>query len=1035
MKRGLLFGVLGLGVLGAGWLSFSAEETAQYTPRGRNAEQIHGAMEYIHMLRANQITGEVSVQDIMNARNAMNSRSNKASLGLSWENMGPDNFGGRTRAILVDKDSSNVIYSGSVSGGLFKSYNSGASWNLISPADANNAIVSICQTANGDLYYGTGEFMFINYFGNGPSSTPAFYGGGIYKSTDHGQTWSVLSSTVPTSQSTSSEWAAVARLQAHPTNPQTLYAGTNTALKKSTDGGATWTNLYNSAVRDFSVAGDGSVWMETGGRVYYSPDGSTTASFTEISKPAPGGADLPRGNSAGRTRFAISPQDNDVVYVVQVTGAEALSGVYRSADRGVTWSKIGSKGANFDPLCSSQCQGKYDLLFAVSPKDKNRIWLGGITLWTWSNTAGWSLVNTTFPSPGNIFYLHSDQHEMVFDPKNPNIAYVTNDGGIFRTGDHGTTWYERNANYSTLQYYNFGVGPDRTLIGGTQDNGTQLITGKGNTAKAGTRLLINGSYADGGQADISWLKPSVMFAENQNGDLGRSSDGGETFLPFYSAYVTEKFGSAWIMPYQLWESVTDSMSVDSVEFEVTAASTSLGFGNGVSTQFSGTLNKPQASAQLVASTFKIEAGALLVTSDASGTLSGDGTGTFDAATGAFTVNFSSVPQAEIIVNCQVQYTAGSVIEYTSAIGLPIKHVLTTNLNQNDKIQLLDPVQSQFIVGTASGTNGAIKEGGIWMTREVHDFSKTPTWWKIAHLGSGTPLCMDMTKDGNTLYLGTTNGAVWRISNILAARTRGTANVDSAGYLVEVQQIATYGGRSVTDISVDPNNGNRVAIALGNYGNNTYVYVSNNALAASPTFVSKQGDLPQMPCYSVSWDKLNANYLYIGTEMGLFATDNINATSVSWSEENVGMSRVPVFAIEQYRTDNNWDTTSATSPLTEGDIFIATHGRGYFRTTNTMVNRPVGQDEQSLAISKESLNIYPNPATTSTRIAVDITSTTDVKVSVRDLNGRLVKQVSYSKLPAGVEYVKLNVEGMKSGAYLVTVQAGNTVKSGKLIVTK
>ena len=73
--------------------------------------------------------------------------------------MGPDNVGGRTRAILIDKDNSNLIYAGGVSGGLWKSNNAGLTWNIIPGTDQLefSGVVSTCQTSNGDIYFGTGE--------------------------------------------------------------------------------------------------------------------------------------------------------------------------------------------------------------------------------------------------------------------------------------------------------------------------------------------------------------------------------------------------------------------------------------------------------------------------------------------------------------------------------------------------------------------------------------------------------------------------------------------------------------------------------------------------------------------------------------------------------------------------------------------------------------------------------------------------------------------------------------------------------------
>ena len=83
-------------------------------------------------------------------------------------------MGGRTRCLLVDKNNSNKVYAGSVGGGLYRSVNGGSTWNVVSSIDANNAVVSICQASNGDIYYGTGE-VFMGYGGSGHNTTPNFH--------------------------------------------------------------------------------------------------------------------------------------------------------------------------------------------------------------------------------------------------------------------------------------------------------------------------------------------------------------------------------------------------------------------------------------------------------------------------------------------------------------------------------------------------------------------------------------------------------------------------------------------------------------------------------------------------------------------------------------------------------------------------------------------------------------------------------------------------------------------------------------------
>lgn len=226
----------------------------------------------------------------------------------------------------------------------------------------------------------------------------------------------------------------------------------------------------------------------------------------------------------------------------------------------------------------------------------------------------------------------------------------------------------------------------------------------------------------------------------------------------------------------------------------------------------------------------------------------------------------------------------------------------------------------------------------------------------------------------------------------------------------------------------PTDANRVAVSLGNYGNTSFIQVSTNALAAAPTFQNKQGNLPTMPCYSVSFDKGNPNRLMVGSEWGVFMTDNITSATPSYSEENNGMARVPVFEIEQYRTDFLYDPNNPVSSPTEGDFFIATHGRGWFQTTTTSVNRPLGSSNDAVIADKESLGIYPNPASDMVRVPILEGSVT---LTLRTMDGRLVRRVDLNNT-AGIKAVPMQLDGLAKGQYILTRSQGASVKSEILI---
>ena len=989
MKLGLRIVSLGsLAIAAAAVAVTSLQPQAHYTPRTQVSQSAQGGAQYLHGLRANQESGEVSQSDITAAIASLEHMP-ESSLGLNWEERGPDNRGGRTRAIAIDPSNSNNIFIGSVAGGLYHSTNGGLSWNEVNPEQENLAVASITFSKDGDIYYGTGEGMYNTWTtGYGATTSSGFPGAGIFKSTDGGATFTQLSAT--------QNIACVGALVADPSNNNKIYAATNGGLKVTTDGGTTWTNPISGigstgTCYDVHMTATGDIYCTLGSRIFQSTDDGAT--FTEISKSSAGATDLPR--SGTRSMIASAPQDGDYVYVVQITTGNALKGVYRSTDGGSTWTTIGTKSTYFDPFCSSQCQGEYDLAVGVDAANKNRVLVGGISVWSWEQGIGWNQVNGFGP-----FNIHADNHDIVWDPNNSQKVWIVNDGGVYRSTDGGVMWQEMNKNYVTTQFYNIGFGGDRTIVGGTQDNGSWVIDGQGNTANEGRGLgAVDGFSGDGGFSTISWLVPKIYFTEYQNGVMGRSENSGQSFTGFYGSNMGS-VQSSWIMPYHLYENSNDPKSTDSVEFAVTEALRSLGFANAGQDTFRSVIVPMQAAAIMDAASFEVKSGQMSVVSDANGNLSGDGTGTFNAATGEFYVDFNTVPVAEIIATVDLSYAAGAeLIIGSNTNGLPYKYTSTSALAMGDTIMIQDPVSSLFVFGAV---------GEVWVTRGALDFSETPEWFKVADV-TGTVQSIDVSADGDMIVVGTTAGRVYRITGLSDVRTDATAATSS--------QIANQFSRRICDVAIDPNDNDRVMFVMGNYGNSNYIYYSSNATAASPTFTVKDGNMGNFPVYAVTFDKGDASNAIIGTEYGVFTTDNINASMPTWGADNNGLARVPTFTVKQYRTERN---RTPSDSIYEGDIFAGTFGRGIFHTTTLAQARPVGNDEYTIDLPQNNdIVVYPNPAASYTNVEVDLAAGM-YNIALIDLNGRTVYTEAVELTQAGTQSMKVNLSGVANGTYVITV---------------
>lgn len=530
---------------------------------------IKPAIVYLGQMLANEITGKVELADVHRARNQMyqmrsNANSRASALGLQWEDLGPDNVGGRTRGFMIDKNDPNHIITGGVSGGLFYSNDAALSWQ---PHPANDmmghlGISTIRQASNGDIYVGTGESFAVSYGVPVTFGAPGFVGEGIYKSTDGGQTFVHLQNTIPAPNDGNDTWSFVNEIAIDPNNPQKVYAATNGGLRVSADGGDSWIAptltpaLTNAESHEVVVTPNGTVLTEIGSRYYRSTDAGVTFTQMNVANNTTG---FP-SSGIGRIEFAVSPQDGNYIYTVlsESSGGGGLLAILRSTDSGLNWTPIiSSNSQTFNVLGE---QGFWNIALGVDPTNKERIFVGGqLQLWSYES-GGWNQVAYWFPDDAtNPYYVHADMHGVFFNPENSNVMYVVSDGGVFKTlnsKQQFPTFTMRNKGYTVTQFYGAAASDVGYVMGGAQDNGTQMIDLDGNTRR--TAIEVEGG--DGGDCEFS-SNPQAVFGSTYESRVYRSSNGGEegSFAPFLDNNCDRDLngaidqGALFLLPTFLWE--------------------------------------------------------------------------------------------------------------------------------------------------------------------------------------------------------------------------------------------------------------------------------------------------------------------------------------------------------------------------------------------------------------------------------------------------------------------------------------------------
>ena len=379
----------------------------------------------------------------------------------------------------------------------------------------------------------------------------------------------------------------------------------------------------------------------------------------------------------------------------------------------------------------------------------------------------------------------------------------------------------------------------------------------------------------------------------------------------------------------------------------------------------------------------------------------------------------------------------SLIMKSNIISYPFSYTTPIHMDSTVEYTIQDPIQSKLFLGIT---------GGVLMTKRALDFSKIPYWIQISKFTSGDVQAMAFSRNGDILYVGTQDGKLFRISHISQAVDSLNADYTSSSCVIVTDQLGSY-GRPISSITVDPNDANRVLFTLCGYGSYTaWIYLSENATAPSPTFTLKQGNLPNIPVYASLIVLDHPNQVILGTEYGIFTTDNITAANPVWTIENTGQlnQKVPVFMITQqinnfpFKTvttiDPSGNPITATFPGTTnyGTIYIGTHGRGIFACKKYYDGV---SDYQTLSDDLPTIKVYPNPVSNFTNINYDVKQAGTVTFNVYDLRGRLVKTQVLSQQPKGSCKLTLDCSSFENGTYLVQAINGNNRVSGKFIVNK
>lgn len=444
----------------------------------------------------------------------------------TWEPMGPTSWNatsgwnpgvGRITSVAIEEANPSHIIAGANTGGVWRSTDGGTTWTVLTDDFSNLVVYSLAMdpTDNETYFWGSSS-------------------GTIFKSTDSGATWNVLADT---------GGGSVNKILIDASNTNKMYCSVEGGgIFKSTNGGQDWDRILsfvnNGYDIEFKPDGLYSTIYASSGSVFISTDAGDN--FSQI--PGLGG---------GAKMIGVSPNDASVVYVVEAAGS-AFGNLYKSTNSGADFTTLDHAGKNYfgyrsdpeDPEDVGAGQAPRDMDIAINPADVNDVHIAGVNTWR-STNGGVSFTPTSQWTPFNanqlnIGYCHADVDILEF--VNDKL-YVGSDGGLFVAENPdviNTNYYtDLTSGMGIRQFTNFGISQTDPVIisGGSQDNGTSIMDANGN--------WTDWIGADGMETFIDKSNSNIVYGTVYFGSFYKSLNGGQSF-----STINSPSSGNWITPFE-----------------------------------------------------------------------------------------------------------------------------------------------------------------------------------------------------------------------------------------------------------------------------------------------------------------------------------------------------------------------------------------------------------------------------------------------------------------------------------------------------
>ncbi len=935
-----------------------------------------------------------------------------------WTERGPNNVGGRVKAVLFDPNDPNheTVFAGGVSGGLWKNTNISnfnSQWELIeSTTDLNVTSITVDPNNSQIFYIGTGEsYTFGHALGNG-----------LWKSEDGGNTWTKTFGdnaveseyqtdallTVNSPASIADDYIAFSAafgpdlttlsgdlILANPeeacealTNP-TEVNGKIAVIKRGNcqfvqkvkfaqEAGAIAVIVINNAY-GYPIAMSGSddtitipsvmISMEDGDKILNAMSSETVNVTVTPHEPLEPNIVLIPGKSQINDVIAVNNNGSTEIYTAvgdsqyaetsapTIVGSDAV-GVYKSTDNGATWEKL-----NIPTIGLGDTIIPNDLEYTTD----NTIWLSS-TYSPLNGKGGGAILSCT---DGENFVLkHSiasgGRTEITTSHQNPNRIYaacsVNNSSTpvkLLRTDDA----FDSVVNLS-LPVDTSGI-PDSDFTNGQSWYDLAIEVGINND----DTVFVGGiGWFKSTNSGTSWTQIATGYSGG-SGSLIHPDQHGLNLATSDKVVAGNDGGVVFSNDAGAYFSHRRKNLNITQFYNIGVAPTSAFSGEYIigGTQDNGT--------QLFSNAVAGMNGSLMA-------LGGDGAFSAFDQDGSDRYYIANYVYNNAIVLYNYEFGNSFYVNSENAANGDFinQATLDSNLNilytnyssgNNYKIR-------RYTINSLTG-NGIVIKGML----ENALLNSKPTALKVS----------PYTTSSSNLFVGLQNGRLLKVDNANATATWTVISPD-----------AMIG--SISDIEFGSNE-NEIFVTIHNYGVNSIWYTADGG----NSWAQKEGNLPDLPVKCILQNPLKTDQVLIGTDLGTWWTEDFSSESPTWYHDSYGMGYIKVTDMVM-RDDYK--------------VYAATYGRGIFSGYFTTADGTSGIEDEILTSASK---VYPNPVNHTLHMSFEDQQLHQPQIAVYDLNGRLILQQSSKDMLSTLD---LDVQTLAPGSYLIKVTAQGKVYTNKFI---